>query len=94
MRALVSAAAVLVALLLLLVPGSGTVNVGGPPVEQPAAAVAPAAAVESAAPARPCPTCANEGSCTDIVVGKRASTDGSVMTSHTADCWYDSRLQI
>ena len=32
--------------------------------------------------------------CTDIVVGKAASTDGSVITSHTCDGWYDSRLQI
>ena len=27
-------------------------------------------------------------SCTSIMVGKRASTDGSVMTSHTCDSWY------
>lgn len=33
-------------------------------------------------------------SCTDIVVGKAASTDGSVMTSHTIDGRYDSRIQI
>ena len=27
-------------------------------------------------------------SCTSIMVGKRASTDGSVITSHTCDSWY------
>lgn len=27
-------------------------------------------------------------SCTSIMVGKKASTDGSVMTSHTCDSWY------
>jgi len=27
-------------------------------------------------------------SCTSIMVGKEASTDGSVMTSHTCDAWY------
>ena len=27
-------------------------------------------------------------SCTSIMVGKAASTDGSVMTSHTCDSWY------
>jgi len=32
--------------------------------------------------------------CTDIVVGKNASTDGSVITSHTVDGRYDSRIQI
>ena len=32
--------------------------------------------------------------CTDIVVGKAASTDGSVITSHTCDGRYDSRIQI
>jgi len=32
--------------------------------------------------------------CTDIVVGKQASTDGSVITSHTCDGRYDSRIQI
>lgn len=34
------------------------------------------------------------GACTDIVVGKEASTDGSVITSHTVDGRYDSRIQI
>lgn len=32
--------------------------------------------------------------CTDIVVGKEATTDGSVITSHTVDGRYDSRIQI
>lgn len=32
--------------------------------------------------------------CTDILVGRDASVDGSVITSHTCDGQYDSRLQI
>jgi dipeptidase len=32
--------------------------------------------------------------CTMIVVGKDASVDGSVMTTHTCDGWYDSRIFI
>ena len=32
--------------------------------------------------------------CTDIVVGKKASADGSVITSHTCDGRYDSRIII
>jgi len=32
--------------------------------------------------------------CTDIVVGKKASADGSVITTHTCDCEYDSRLIV
>lgn len=35
-----------------------------------------------------------ESSCTAIIVGKEASVDGSVMTTHTCDGWYDSRLFI
>ncbi len=35
-----------------------------------------------------------EGNCTMIVVGKDASVDGSVMTTHTCDGWYDSRLFV
>jgi dipeptidase len=38
---------------------------------------------------RPCPTCGPAGEpegCTVIMVGKNASTDGSVMTTHTCDC--------
>ena len=27
--------------------------------------------------------------CTSVVVGKDASVDGSVMTTHTCDGWYD-----
>lgn len=33
-------------------------------------------------------------SCTSIMVGKNASTDGSVMTSHTCDSWYRTWMQI
>ena len=35
-----------------------------------------------------CPTCGREKleGCTVIMVGKAASTDGSVMTTHTCDC--------
>lgn len=32
--------------------------------------------------------------CTVFLVGKNATVDGSVMTSHTCDGWYDQRLQI
>ena len=32
--------------------------------------------------------------CTDILVGKKASADGSVITSHTVDGRYDSRIII
>ncbi|MEM4724722.1 MAG: C69 family dipeptidase [Candidatus Hadarchaeum sp.] len=32
--------------------------------------------------------------CTSIVVGKNASVDGSVMTTHTCDGWYDPKLWI
>lgn len=35
-----------------------------------------------------------EGNCTAIIVGKDASIDGSVMTTHTCDGWYDSRLWV
>ena len=31
--------------------------------------------------------------CTSIMVGRKASTDGSVMTSHTCDSWYRTWLQ-
>ena len=30
----------------------------------------------------------NPDSCTSIMVGKKATTDGSVITSHTCDSWY------
>ena len=33
-------------------------------------------------------------SCTSIMVGRRASTDGSVMTSHTCDSWYRTWMQM
>lgn len=33
-------------------------------------------------------------SCTSIMVGKNASADGSVMTSHTCDSWYRTWMQI
>ena len=33
-------------------------------------------------------------SCTSIMVGKGASVDGSVMTSHTCDSWYRTWMQI
>ena len=33
-------------------------------------------------------------SCTSIMVGKKASADGSVMTSHTCDSWYRTWMQI
>ncbi len=35
-----------------------------------------------------------EGECTSIIVGKLASADGSVMTTHTCDGWYDSRMWV
>ena len=32
--------------------------------------------------------------CTSIMVGKKASVDGSVMTSHTCDSWYRTWMQM
>ncbi|GAH08484.1 unnamed protein product, partial [marine sediment metagenome] len=32
----------------------------------------------------------NENGCMDVMVGKGATVDGSVITSHTVDGWYDS----
>lgn len=32
--------------------------------------------------------------CMDVVVGKDATVDGSVMTSHTVDGWYDSNITV
>ncbi|MDR7520250.1 MAG: C69 family dipeptidase [Armatimonadota bacterium] len=95
MKVLVGAVTVVVlALLLLFIPGSEGPSVGTAPVVEEAAPPPPPPGATEAGLARPCPTCITEGGCTDIVVGKKASTDGAVMTSHTADCWYDSRLQI
>jgi len=39
-------------------------------------------------------TLAAYADCTVILVGKDASVDGSVMTTHTCDGWYDNRIQI
>ena len=36
----------------------------------------------------------NAYACTSVVVGKGASVDGSVMTTHTCDGWYDARLVV
>ncbi|MFY9383428.1 MAG: C69 family dipeptidase [Acetomicrobium sp.] len=32
--------------------------------------------------------------CTTILVGKKASVDGSVMVTHTCDGWYDNRVRV
>lgn len=32
--------------------------------------------------------------CTSVMVGKKATADGSVMVSYTCDGWYDHRLQV
>ena len=32
--------------------------------------------------------------CTPLGVGAKASTDGSVIVSHTCDGWYDHRIRI
>ena len=32
--------------------------------------------------------------CTVTAIGKKATVDGSVMTSHTCDGWYDNRIQV
>lgn len=36
----------------------------------------------------------NPESCTSIMVGKKASTDGSVITSHTCDSWYRTWMTV
>jgi len=36
----------------------------------------------------------DEDSCTDIVLGKKVTPDGSIVTSHTCDGQYDSRINI
>ena len=35
----------------------------------------------------------NNDACTSIMVGRLASSDGSVMTSHTCDSWYRTWMQ-
>lgn len=35
-----------------------------------------------------------QDACTSIMVGKKASADGSVMTSHTCDSWYRTWMQM
>ena len=36
----------------------------------------------------------DKDACTSIMVGKKASEDGSVMTSHTCDSWYRTWMNI
>lgn len=36
----------------------------------------------------------DKDACTSIMVGKKASTDGSVITSHTCDSWYRTWMQV
>ena len=36
----------------------------------------------------------DKDACTSIMVGKKASTDGSVITSHTCDSWYRTWMNI
>ena len=36
----------------------------------------------------------DKDACTSIMVGKKASADGSVMTSHTCDSWYRTWMDI
>lgn len=40
------------------------------------------------------PTDNNQWACTSILVGRKASTDGSVMTSHTCDSWYRTWMRM
>ena len=41
-----------------------------------------------------CPAQIERDACTSIMVGRNASTDGSVMTSHTCDSWYRTWMSI
>ena len=41
-----------------------------------------------------CPAQTERDACTSIMVGKNASVDGSVMTSHTCDSWYRTWMSI
>ena len=72
--------AILIAAVLMI---GGSMWSGGPQQAQPAPSSS------SASPAV-CPTCGDVDprleACTVIMVGKSASTDGSVMTTHTCDC--------
>lgn len=47
----------------------------------------------TAAAQRPSTADIDRDACTSIMVGKRASTDGSVITSHTCDSWYRTWMQ-
>lgn len=40
------------------------------------------------------PSFYNPESCTSIMVGREASADGSVMTSHTCDSWYRTWVNV
>ncbi len=59
--------------------------IGGPTFGIPQEKTAPAAVSPAV-----CPTCGDEDprleACTVVMVGRLASTDGSVMTTHTCDC--------
>lgn len=52
-----------------------------------------AAALMTAAAWTPLSAQTAADACTSIMVGRKASTDGSVMTSHTCDSWYRTWIQ-
>lgn len=52
------------------------------------------AAVAVAIAAMPAVAQTAKDACTSIMVGKKASADGSVMTSHTCDSWYRTWMQM